>query len=73
MSEPLRVLEDSRQPERQAKDRRIAIGQLERAELYLVALTSLGLDDPDAASVEDLLRQLRALRQRLLDQQLRRR
>jgi len=46
---------------------RIAIRQLERAELYLVALYSLDVDDFDAETdVDDLLSNLRSLHRRLL-------
>ena len=46
---------------------RIAIRQLERAELYLVALYSLDLGDRGPAmSVDALIRDLRGLRQHLI-------
>jgi hypothetical protein len=46
---------------------RIAIRQLERAELYLVALYSLHLEDRDAeATVDELIQRLRGLEQHLL-------
>ncbi len=54
------------QREREARHRRrqlrIAIRQVERAELYLVALGSLGLEDPDSRErVQDLVQRLQAL------------
>lgn len=46
---------------------RIAIRQLERAELYLVALYSLDLaEEGVVGSVDDLIRDLRGLRQHLV-------
>ena len=46
---------------------RIAIRQLERAELYLVALYSLELaDEGVAGAIDGLIRDVRALRQQLL-------
>ncbi|MGA7911265.1 MAG: hypothetical protein WB682_01915 [Candidatus Dormiibacterota bacterium] len=46
---------------------RIAIRQLERAELYLVALYSLDLAEEGVeGSVDDLIRDLRGLRQHLV-------
>jgi hypothetical protein len=56
-----------RDDQQRRRNLRIAIRQLERAELYLVALYSLGLEDHDAeASVDDLLGRLRALERHLL-------
>jgi hypothetical protein len=50
---------------------RIAIPQLERAELYVVALYSLDLEDREAeANVNDLLGRLRSPRQYLLELKL---
>lgn len=50
---------------------RIAIRQLERAELYIVALYSLNLEDREAeAHVDDLLGRMRSLRQYLLELKL---
>jgi hypothetical protein len=46
---------------------RIAIRQLERAELYVVSLQSLNLDEPSVEEGADhLIRELRSLRQYLL-------
>jgi hypothetical protein len=51
-----------REDQRRRRDLRIAVRQLERAELYVVALHSLNLDDREAkASVDDLLGRLRSL------------
>ena len=50
---------------------RIAIRQLERAELYLVALYSLDMAQEGVeGAVDDLLRDLRGLRQRLVRSRL---
>ncbi len=50
---------------------RIAIQQLERAELYLVALYSLNLGDAGLeGEVDDLVRDLRGLRQHLVRSRL---
>jgi len=55
-----------REDQRRRRDLRIAIRQLERAELYVVALHSLDLEDRDArAGVEDLLGRLRSLQRYL--------
>jgi hypothetical protein len=57
-----------RSDQQQRRDLRIAIRQLERAELYLVALYSLNLEDREAnASADDLVQRLRLLRRHLLD------
>lgn len=56
-----------RDEQQRRRNLRIAIRQVERAELYLVALYSLGLEDDDAeASVDDLTGRLRALQRYLL-------
>jgi hypothetical protein len=58
-----------RADQQRRRNLRIAIRQLERAELYLVALYSLDLDDRDTkASVEDLVQRLRALERHLVRQ-----
>jgi hypothetical protein len=50
---------------------RIAIRQLERAELYLVALYSLGIDDEAAeSSVDELIQRVRSLQRHLLQLKL---
>ena len=50
---------------------RIAVRQLERAELYIVALLSLRIDDATAeASVDDLIGRLRAVQRHLLELKL---
>jgi hypothetical protein len=50
---------------------RIAIRQLERAELYLIALYSLNLDDRAAQkSADDLVRDVRALHRHLVNLRL---
>lgn len=60
-----------RQDQHHRRNRRIAIRQLERAELYLVALYSLELDDRAAeASVDDLIGRLRSLRRHLMQLKL---
>lgn len=52
-----------RQDQEQRRNLRIAIRQLERAELYLVALYSLNLDDSEAeVSLDDIIRRVRSLR-----------
>jgi hypothetical protein len=57
-----------RQDQQHRRNLRIAIRQLERAELYLVALYSLELDDREAeASVDDLVGRLRSLKRYLLE------
>ena len=64
---------EQKRPDDQQRRRnlRIAIDQLERAELYLVALYSLDLEDHDAeASVDDLLGQIRALQRYLVQLKL---
>ncbi len=56
-----------RQEQSRRRELRIAIRQTERAELYLVAIESLRLDDEDVdQAVEDLLRGIRLLRQHLV-------
>jgi hypothetical protein len=56
-----------REEQRRRRDLRIAVRQLERAELYVVALNSLDLEDRDAnASLNDLLGRLRSLQRYLL-------
>jgi hypothetical protein len=60
-----------RQDQRHRRNLRIAIRQLERAELYLVALYSLELDDRAAeASVDDLIGRMRSLQRYLLQSKL---
>jgi hypothetical protein len=55
-----------RQDQLHGRNLRIAIGQLERAELYVVALYSLELDDRAAeASVDDLIGRMRSLQRYL--------
>jgi hypothetical protein len=55
----------------QRRNLRIAIRQLERAELYLVALYSLNLEDRQAdASTDDLIQRLRSLRRYLSELKL---
>jgi hypothetical protein len=50
------------------KNLRIAIRQLERAELYLVAVDSLDLEDREAKrSAREIVEHLRGLRRYLLD------
>jgi len=60
------------QREREARHRRrqlrIAIRQVERAELYLVALGSLGLDDSESRKrVQDLVQRLQALQRHFIE------
>ncbi len=56
-----------RQDQYHRRNLRIAIRQLELAELYLVALYSLDLDDRAAeASVDDLIGRMRSLQRYLL-------
>jgi hypothetical protein len=51
-----------REDQRRRGDLLIAVRQLERAELYVVALHSLNLEDREAkAGVDDLLGRLRSL------------
>ena len=53
------------------RDLRIAIKQLERAELYLVALYSLELGEEGVVGfVDDLVRDVRGLRQHLVHSRL---
>lgn len=55
-----------REDQRRRSNLRIAVRQLERAELYVVALHSLDLEDREAeASVDDLLGRLRSLQRYL--------
>ena len=55
-----------REDQRRRSNLRIAVRQLERAELYVVALNSLDLEDREAeASVDDLLGRLRSLQRYL--------
>jgi hypothetical protein len=59
--------ERKREDQQRRRNLRIAIRQLERAELYLVALYSLELDDRAAeASVDDLIGRMRSLQRHLL-------
>ncbi len=69
MGDPLRVVAGDQRRASQFRKRslRIAIRQVERAELYVVALSSLELRDETVdASVEQLLDHLRSLHQHLL-------
>lgn len=68
MGDPLRVVDDQRRASQYRKrSLRIAIRQLERAELYVVGLTSLELSDELVdESIEQLLDHLHSLRQYLL-------
>jgi hypothetical protein len=60
-----------RQDQLHRRNLRIATRQLERAELYLVALYSLELDDRDAeARVDDLIGRVRSLQRHLLELKL---
>ena len=60
-----------RDDQQRRRNLRIAIRQLERAELYIVALYSLNLEDREAeVHVDDLLGRLRSLRQYLLELKL---
>lgn len=70
MSNALRVVPQEPAQARQYRRRnlRIAIRQLERAELYIGALQSLQLDEAAAAQAQRLLDELTALRQYLLEQ-----
>lgn len=69
MRDPLRVVADDQRRASQYRRRslRIAIRQIERAELYVVALNSLELgDDGIDESVEQVLDHMRSLHQYLL-------
>jgi hypothetical protein len=69
MGDPLRVVADDERRASQYRRRslRIAIRQIERAELYVVALSSLELGDAGLdESVEQLLDHMRLLRHHLL-------
>jgi len=60
-----------REAQQHRRNLRIAIRQLERAELYLVALYSLNLEDREAeVSVDDLVGRLRSLQRYLLQVKL---
>jgi hypothetical protein len=60
-----------REDQQRRRNLRIAIRQLERAELYLVALYSLELDDRAAEeSVDELIGQMRSLQRYLLQLKL---
>jgi hypothetical protein len=64
---PAATTESKRHEQSRRRALRIAIRQTERAELYLVAIESLGLNDEDVDhAVEDLLRGLRLLRLHLV-------
>ena len=57
-----------RDDQQQRRNLRIAIRQLERAELYMVALYSLNLGDGVAQSnLDDVIGRLRTLRQYLVE------
>jgi hypothetical protein len=70
MSEAVRVVVSEPGAARQYKRRnlRIAIRQLERAELYIGALRSLQLDESADAQTERVLDELTALHRDLLEQ-----
>ena len=60
-----------RDDQQRRRNLRIAIRQLERAELYVVALYSLNLEDREAeVHVDDLLGRLQSLRRYLLELKL---
>jgi hypothetical protein len=60
------VEQRKREDQRRRRNLRVAVRQLERAELYVVALHSLNLEDREAeASVDDLLGRLRSLQRYL--------
>jgi hypothetical protein len=60
-----------REDQHRRRNLRIAIRQLERAELYLVALYSLEVNDRAAeASLDDLIGRLRSLQRYLLQLKL---
>jgi len=60
-----------RQDQHRRRNLRIAIRQLERAEIYLVALYSLELDDrAAAASVDDVIGRIRSLQRYLVQLKL---
>ena len=61
----------ARQDSHRRRNLRIAIRQLERAELYLVALHSVDLGDEGIeGAVDDLVRDVRGLRQHLVRNRL---
>jgi hypothetical protein len=61
------VQSSNRAEQLRRRNLRIAIRQLERAELYLVAVDSLELDDEGTEEgIEDLLRLLRGLQHHLV-------
>jgi len=61
------VQSSSRAEQLRRRNLRIAIRQLERAELYLVAVDSLELDDEGTEEgIQDLLRLLRGLQHHLV-------
>jgi len=65
------VSRSARQDPHRRRNLRIAIRQLERAELYLVALYSLGLGDEGIqGAVDDLVRDVRGLRQHFVRNRL---
>jgi hypothetical protein len=69
MSEPLPARPQDRRQLSQYRraNLRVAIRQLERAELYVVALISLELDEDDVEGmVDELVERLRSLRAHLL-------
>jgi hypothetical protein len=70
MSEALQVAVQEPRPARQYKRRnlRIAIRQLERAELYVAALGSLDLDETAETQTDRVLDELAALHRYLLEQ-----
>jgi len=70
MSEALQVAAQEPSPARRYKRQnlRIAIRQLERAELYVAALGSLDLDETAEAQTDRVLDELTALHRYLLEQ-----
>jgi hypothetical protein len=64
--------DDRRRDDQQRRGNlRIAVRQLERADLYVAALYSLNLEDREAeANVDDLLGRLQALRRYLRNQMI---
>jgi hypothetical protein len=65
------VEQTKRADQQRRRNLRIAIRQLERAELYLVALYSLDLEDRDAARrVDELVVRLRSLERYLVGRKL---
>jgi hypothetical protein len=66
-----RAYDRDRAIQQRRRNLRIAVRQLERAELYLVALYSLGLGDKAVeATVDELLQGLRGLQRSLVESKL---